>query len=97
MEQGHLLALPLGGGPDSLPHLRHGENLLGKGIEALLGQGPDLRGHALYGGPSGNEPVGAFLALTLFIILPALFQPFDPVLVLLQFSFILGVFPPKLV
>ena len=54
MKQGHLLALPLGGGLDSGPHLRHGENLLGKGIEALLGQGLDLWGHALHGGPSGD-------------------------------------------
>ena len=82
---------------DSGPHLRHGENLLGKGIEALLGQGPDLRRCAFYGGPSGNQAVGAFLPFALFIILSALFQPLDPVLVLLQFGFILGVLPPKFV
>ena len=82
---------------DSCPHLRHGEDILGKGIEALLGQGPDLRGHTLHGGPSGNEPVGAFLALTFFIILPALLQPFDPVLVLAQLGFVLGVLLPKFI
>ena len=82
---------------DGGPHLRHGEDTLDKGIEVLLGQGPDLRGHAFHGDPSGNEPVGAFLALALFIILLALFQSLGPVLVLLQLGLVLGVLPPKFV
>ena len=82
---------------DSGPHLWHGEDILGKGIEALLGQGPDLRCHTLHGGPTGDQAVGAFLALALFIILLALFQPLGPVLVLLQLGLVLGVLPPKFV
>ena len=90
-------AYALGGGMDSGPHLRHGEDTLGKGIKALLRHGPDLRGHALHGGPTGNQAVGAFLALPLLIVFLPLLQPLYPVPVLLQLGLVLGVLPPKLV
>ena len=70
--------------------------MLGKGIEALLGQGHDLRGHALHGGPSGNQAVGAFLPLPLLIVFLPLLQPLYPVLVLLQLGLVLGVLLPEL-
>lgn len=72
----------------------HGKDLPGKGIKLLLGHGFHFRYHTLYGGPSGNQTVSAFLLLSFFIILLALFQPLGPVPVLPQFGLVLGVLPP---